>query len=60
MFLMPERWTIDREGALFLSYDYWSTFWSYRIDHWGTRRALLTSPDAGKSWKLADAADLAP
>jgi len=46
------RFTIDRHGDLFLSYDYWSTFWFYRTDHWGDRRVLLTSPD-GKLWKLA-------
>ena len=40
------RLTIDRKGALFLSYDYWSTFWFYRTDHWGSRRALLLSAHA--------------
>ena len=52
------RLTIDRTGRLFLSYDYWSTFWFYRTDHWGTRRALLTSPDQGDTWKLAQLRDL--
>jgi len=47
------RLTIDREGRLFLSYDYWSTYWFYRIDHHGRRRALLTSPDGGETWRLA-------
>ena len=47
------RLTIDRKGALFLSYDYWSTFWFYRTDHRGNRRALLMSPDGGDTWKLA-------
>jgi hypothetical protein len=47
------RLTIDRAGGLFLSYDYWSTFWFYRTDHDGRRRALLTSPDGGDTWKLA-------
>lgn len=47
------RLTIDREGALFLSYDYWSTFWFYRTDHRGNRRSLLMSPDGGGTWKLA-------
>ena len=46
------RLTIDRKGALFLSYDYWSTFWFYRTDHRGNRRSLLMSPDSGKTWKL--------
>jgi hypothetical protein len=54
------RLTVDRTGDLFLSYDYWSTFWFYRTDHVGSRRALLTSPDGGKTWKLAGNADLLP
>lgn len=53
------RLTIDRRGRLFLSYDYWSTFWFYRNDHRGSRRALLTSPDGGRTWKLANQSDLA-
>jgi hypothetical protein len=52
------RLTIDQKGRLFLSYDYWSTFWYYRTDHKGRRRSLLTSPDGGKTWKLADNEDL--
>ena len=52
------RLTINRAGALFLSYDYWSTFWFYRNDHPGSRRALMTSPDQGRTWKLADKVDL--
>lgn len=51
------RLTIDRRGRLFLSYDYWSTFWFYRTDHFGSRRALLMSPDGGQTWKLAASAD---
>ena len=51
------RLTIDRQGTLFLSYDYWSTFWFYRTDHWGDHRALLISPD-GALWKLAANEDL--
>lgn len=54
------RLTIDREGALFLSYDYWSTFWFYRTDRRETRRALMTSPDGGDTWKLATMEDLRP
>lgn len=50
--------TIDRRGRLFLFYDYWSTHWFYRLDHWGRRRALLMSPDGGKTWKLAKTFDL--
>jgi len=52
------RLTIDRRGRLFLSYDYWSTLWFYRNDHWGKRRSLLLSPDGGTTWKLATGADL--
>ena len=52
------RLTIDRNGRLFLSYDYWSTFWFYRNDHFGRRRALLMSPDSGETWKLAETRDL--
>jgi len=51
------RLTIDRAGRLFLSYDYWSTYWFYRTDHRGDRRALLTSPDGGQTWKLAGPRD---
>ena len=51
------RPTIDRAGRLFLSYDYWSTYWFYRTDHWGTRRALMSS-DNGDTWKLAQTQDL--
>ncbi|UCG47436.1 MAG: BNR-4 repeat-containing protein [Phycisphaerales bacterium] len=51
------RITIDRKGALFLSYDYWSTFWFYRTDHRGSRRALLMSRDGGNAWKLASSDD---
>jgi len=47
------RLTIDRAGRLFLSYDYWSTYWFYRTDHRGTRRALLTSADSGATWRFA-------
>ena len=52
------RLTIDRRGRLFLSYDYWSTYWFYRNDHRGNRRALLTSPDGGQTWKLAENRDM--
>ncbi|MHC4399886.1 MAG: BNR-4 repeat-containing protein [Planctomycetota bacterium] len=51
------RLTIDRLGRLFLSYDYWSTYWFYRTDHYGNRRVLLTSPDGGQTWKLAQSGD---
>ena len=52
------RLTIDRLGRLFVSYDCWSTYWFYRNDHPGTRRALLVSSDQGRTWKLATNADL--
>lgn len=52
------RLTIDPAGRMFLSYDYWSTYWFYRNDHRGDRRALLMSPDGGATWKLAETADL--
>jgi hypothetical protein len=47
------RLTIDRQGQLFLSYDYWSTFWFYRNDLLGRRRSVLTSADGGETWQLA-------
>jgi len=50
------RLTIDRRGRLYLSKDYWSTYWFYRNDQRGGRghwRSLLTSPDGGESWMLA-------
>lgn len=52
------RMTIDRAGAIFLSYDYWSTFWFYRTDHRGNRRALMMSPDGGSTWRLARERDM--
>ncbi len=52
------RLTIDRAGRLFLSYDYWSTHWFYRNDHYGSRRNVMMSPDGGDSWKLLLTADL--
>jgi len=52
------RLTIDRGGNPYLSYDYWSTFWFYRNDHRGDRRALMMSPDRGATWKMAEQSDL--
>jgi len=52
------RLTMDRKGRLFLSYDYWSTFWFYRNDHFGRRRTLLMSPDGGDTWQLAQSNNL--
>lgn len=54
------RLTIDRAGRLFLSYDYWSTFWFYRNDRPDRGRTLLMSADAGDTWKLAEGKDLRP
>ncbi len=56
--LYRHRLTIDREGRLFLSYLYWTTYWFYRNDRQSNERSLLMSPDGGKSWKLADDGDL--
>ena len=52
------RLTIDRRGRLFLNYDYWSTYWFYRTDHLGRRRAVMMSPDGGDTWKLVTSRDL--
>ncbi|MFW6170076.1 MAG: BNR-4 repeat-containing protein [Planctomycetota bacterium] len=52
------RLTIDQRGRLFLSKDYWSTYWFYRNDHFGDRRSLLMSSDRGDTWKLASGKDL--
>ena len=55
------RLTIDRRGRLFLSKDYWSTYWFYRNDQRGSRghwRTLLMSPDGGETWRLAEEDDL--
>ena len=52
------RLTIDRQGRLFLSYDYWSTLWFYRNDQPGRRRSMMMSPDGGETWQLATNRDL--
>lgn len=46
------RFTTDRKGQLFLSYDYWSTYWFYRLDNRQSRRSVMMSPDGGESWRL--------
>ncbi len=51
------RLTIDRQGGVFLSYDYWSTFWFYRNDHHGNRRSLLMSSDGGHDWQLVPSSE---
>jgi hypothetical protein len=52
------RLTVDRKGRLFLSYDYWSTHWFYRIDHFGRRRVTMFSSDGGQTWKFLTTEDL--
>ncbi len=52
------RLGIDRESNLFVSYDFWSTYWFYRTDHRGDRRATIFSPDQGSTWQLLSTADL--
>jgi len=52
------RLIIDRKGRLFISYDYWSTYWFYRNDRKYSERVLLMSPDGGKTWKLASEDDI--
>jgi hypothetical protein len=52
------RLTIDRKGRIFVSFDYWSTFWFYRTDHWGDRRKTIFSPDGGDTWKLLETKNL--
>ena len=54
------RLTIDHHGTLFLSYDYWSTYWFYRTDHRGTRRSLMMSADGGATWQLVPSKALEP
>ncbi len=51
------RLTIDRLSRLFLSYDCWSTYWFYRTDYPGSRRALMMSSDGGAHWKLVETGD---
>jgi len=55
-----QKLTIDRNGRLFLPYNCWTTYWFYRTDHRGERRAVLTSTDQGKNWKLVQSLDLQP
>ena len=52
------RLIIDRCNRIFLSYDYWSTYWFYRIDQAKSRRALMMSPDGCQTWRLASDQDL--
>jgi hypothetical protein len=52
------RLTIDRQGRLLVSFDYWSTYWFYRTDHVGARRKTMLSADGGDSWQLLRTDDL--
>ncbi len=52
------RLIIDRGNRIFLSYDYWSTYWFYRNDQAKSRRALMMSPDGGQKWRLASDQDV--
>ncbi len=52
------RLNIDRDGRIFICYDYWSTFWFYRNDQPDNHRATIFSSDGGRSWKLACDDDL--
>ncbi len=54
------RLTISRTGRLVVSHDCWSTFWFYRLDQPGHRRAVMTSADGGQTWKLAETSDFSP
>ena len=52
------RLTIDHKGRLFVSFDYWSTYWFYRMDHVGSQRKTIFSSDGGETWKLLETQDL--
>jgi len=52
------RLTIDRGNRIFLSYDYYTTYWFYRSDQAKSRRALMMSADGGQTWRLASDQDL--
>ncbi len=51
--------TIDRSGRLFLCYSLWSGEETYQDDFFGRypHSAILTSPDGGQTWKLAETRD---
>ncbi|MCC7492307.1 MAG: BNR-4 repeat-containing protein [Fimbriimonadaceae bacterium] len=54
--------TIDRAGRLFLSYNNWSQDATYQDDfpERYTHRAVISSADGGKTWRLARTSDLLP
>lgn len=51
--------TIDRAGSLYLSYSYWTDDTTYQDDFPDRyhHRAVVTSHDGGRTWKLADTGD---
>lgn len=51
--------TIDRRGRLYLSYNHWTSNESYQNEFPGryTHRAVITSADGGRTWKLAETSD---
>jgi len=51
--------TVDRRGALYLSYNHWTSDTTYQGDFPDRHhhRALLTSTDGAKTWRLATTAD---
>lgn len=46
------RLVIDRMGALYLSYNFWPTYWFYRNDMPADKRCLIKSEDKGKTWRF--------
>jgi Neuraminidase (sialidase) len=52
--------TTDRQGRLFLSYSYWTSDETYQGDFPDRHhnRAVVTSADGGKTWKLLETGDL--
>ena len=51
--------TVDRLGALYLSYSYWTSDETYQSQFPGRyhHRAVLVSRDGGERWKLAETED---
>lgn len=50
--------TIDRRGRLYLAYSYWTSH-IYQQDwlEWFHNRAIITSKDGGRNWKLLETKD---
>ncbi len=53
--------TIDRSGNLYLSYNHWTSDLTYQDDFPDKyhHRAIVTSRDGGKTWKLVETSDFA-